>query len=116
VVITGTVIELDPLPQGARVTLAGARWTEGMAPLERSLRVRLQPRDAARPEPGDVIAVRALIRAPSPPAYPGAWDFQRAAFFEGRAAAGFALAPLEVVRRDGAAPPLAGCARRSRRG
>ncbi|HZH46052.1 MAG TPA: ComEC/Rec2 family competence protein, partial [Roseococcus sp.] len=108
VVITGTVIELDPLPQGARVTLAGARWTEGMAPMRRSLRVRLQPRDAARPEPGDVIAVRALIRAPSPPAYPGAWDFQRAAFFEGQGGSGFALAPLEVMRRDGVAPPLAG--------
>jgi hypothetical protein len=44
-----------------------------MAPLARTLRMRLQPRDGARPEPGDVIAVRALIRAPSPPAYPGAF-------------------------------------------
>lgn len=108
VVVTGTVIELDPLPQGARVTLEGARWVEGMTPLARTLRIRLQARDAARPEPGDVIAVRALIRAPSPPAYPGAWDFQRAAFFDGQGGAGFALAPLEVVRRDGVAPPLAG--------
>ena len=108
VVVTGTVIELDPLPQGARITLAGARWAEGGEPMARTLRIRLQPRDLARPEPGDVIAVRALVRAPSPPAYPGAWDFQRAAFFEGQGGAGFALAPLEVLRRGGAAPPLAG--------
>ena len=105
-VLTGTVSELDPLPGGARITLRGARWNEAMPPLERELRVRLQARDTARPRPGEVVRVRALLRPPSAPAYPGGWDFQRAAFFEGLGGSGFALGPVEVLAQ-GAAPPLA---------
>ena len=106
--LTGTVIEVDPLPTGLRLTLAGASWAEGMAPSARLIRVRLRGHDPARPEPGDRVALRALIRPPSAPAYPGAWDFQRAAFFEGVTGSGFALGPLEVTARGGVAPPLSG--------
>ena len=106
--LTGTVIEVDPLPGGLRLTLAEARWDAQMPPALRSIRVRLRPNDPARPEPGDRVAVRALIRPPSAPAYPGAWDFQRAAFFEGVGGSGFALGPVEVTGRDGVAPPLSG--------
>ena len=105
-VLTGTVGELDPLPNGARLTLRGARWNDAMPPQEREVRVRLQARDAARPQPGEVVRVRALLRAPSAPAYPGGWDFQRAAFFEGLGGSGFALGPVEVLEQ-GTAPPLA---------
>ncbi len=106
--LTGTVIEVDPLPGGLRLTLAEARWNAEMPPALRSIRVRLRPNDPARPEPGDRVAVRALIRPPSAPAYPGAWDFQRAAFFDGVGGSGFALGPVEVTGRDGVAPPLSG--------
>jgi competence protein ComEC len=106
--LSGTVIEVDPLPGGLRLTLAGASWTEGMPPSARLIRVRLRATDPARPQPGDRVALRALIRPPSAPAYPGAWDFQRAAFFEGVAGSGFALGPVEITARDGAAPPLSG--------
>ncbi|MFL1463268.1 ComEC/Rec2 family competence protein [Roseococcus sp. DSY-14] len=103
-VVTGTVSELDPLPNGARITLRGARWTEAMAPLERDIRVRLQARDALRPQPGEAVRLRALLRPPSAPAYPGGWDFQRAAFFDGLGGSGFALGPVEVLAPVGAAP------------
>ncbi|UPY38715.1 ComEC/Rec2 family competence protein [Sediminicoccus sp. KRV36] len=106
--LRGTVVEVDPLPGGLRLTLAEARWAEEMPPAARLIRVRLRANDRARPEPGDRVALRALIRPPSAPAYPGAWDFQRAAFFEGVAGSGFALGPLEIMARDGAAPPLSG--------
>lgn len=108
VVLSGTVIEVDPLPGGLRLTLAEARWAEGMEPAARLIRVRLRANGPARPEPGDRVALRALIRAPSAPAFPGAWDFQRAAYFEGLAGSGFALGPLEITARDGVAPPLSG--------
>lgn len=107
VVVTGTVVETDLLPEGVRLTLAEARWAEGMAPAARRLRVRLRAGDPLRPQPGEVVRVRALLRAPSAPAYPGAWDFQRAAFFDGMGGAGFALGAAELVGRDGRAPPLA---------
>ncbi|MDB5376659.1 MAG: hypothetical protein JWR00_1105, partial [Rubritepida sp.] len=105
-VLAGTVTETDLLPGGLRITLAGARWTPDMAPAGRLVRVRLRTDDRARPEPGDRVAIRALVRSPSAPAYPGAWDFQRAAYFEGLGGSGFALGPLEVLGHDGAAPPL----------
>ncbi|MDB5412871.1 MAG: hypothetical protein JWR10_1206 [Rubritepida sp.] len=107
-VLTGTVVETDILPGGLRLTLGEARWSPEMPPAGRVIRVRLRANDPARPEPGDRVSVRALIRPPSAPAYPGAWDFQRTAYFEGLGGSGFALAPLEIVARDGAAPPLSG--------
>jgi competence protein ComEC len=108
VVLTGTVVETDLLPEGVRLTLAEARWAEEMPPAERLLRVRLRPGDPLRPQPGEVIRVRALLRAPSAPAYPGAWDFQRAAYFDGLGGAGFAVGTAEIIGRAGRAPPLAG--------
>ncbi len=112
VVVTGTVTEVDPLPEGGlRLTLRGATWREGVAPAARDIRVRLRAGGAARPVPGDVVRLRALLRPPSPPAYPGAWDFQRDAFFSGLGAFGFALGPVEIVAREAgqraSAPALA---------
>lgn len=108
VVLTGVVQDVDLLPEGRRVTIAGARLQRGDAPLARTLRVRLRGNDPARPAPGDRIEVRALLRAPSVPAYPGGWDFQRAAFFAGQGGAGFAIGPATVVPGGGEGPPLAG--------
>ena len=40
--------------------------------------------------------MRALVRPPVSPAYPGAWDFQRAAFFSGLGGSGFAIGRAAV--------------------
>lgn len=108
VVLSGVVQDVDLLPEGQRITLAEVRFTPEAAPLARTIRVRLRANDPARPAPGDRLAVRALVRAPSAPAHPGAWDFQRAAFFAGQGGSGFAIGPAEVSPASGAAPPLAG--------
>ena len=107
-VVEGIVQNVEALPQGLRVTLGAARLGPEAARLERSLRLRLRSNDPARPVPGDLLRVRALIRAPAAPAYPGAWDFQRAAFFSGRGGAGFAIGAAEVTQGAGRAPPLSG--------
>jgi competence protein ComEC len=78
VVLGGTVSRADLLPEGRRVTLEAPRL-DGGDPLPRRLRVRLRTGDPAAPEPGDTLTVRALVRPPASPAYPGASDFQRAA-------------------------------------
>ena len=111
VVVQGIVQNVQALPQGLRVTLAEARLGPEAPRLERSIRLRLRNDDPARPTPGDLISVRALIRAPSVPAYPGAWDFQRAAFFSGQGGVGFAIGAAEVTRGAGHAPPLSGLRR-----
>ena len=58
--------------------------------------------DAVDVATGDTLRVRALLMRPAAPAYPGAWDLQRDAFYNGMAAYGFALGPSEDIAR---APP-----------
>lgn len=103
--VAGLVQEVQPLPDGRRLTIAAARLDEG-APLARTVRVRLRADDPARPLPGDRVTVRALLREPAPPAVPGGWDFQRAAWFTGLGGSGFALGPAAVEPGQGPAPPL----------
>jgi competence protein ComEC len=50
---------------------------------------------------GDIIAVRARLMPPAPPAVPGAYDFSERAFFQGLGATGSALGPVRVVERKG---------------
>jgi competence protein ComEC len=96
VVLTGTVRLVELLPHGRRVTLAHPQF--GTAPpLRRRVRVRLRDTDPAVIAEGDRIAVRALVRAPSPPFTPGGWDLQRGAFFTDLAGYGFAIGPVSVL-------------------
>ena len=82
VVMTGTVRAVDVLPDGRRLVLSGVQLGDAPA-LDRRLRVRLKRGDASAVSAGDVVRVRALMRPPSPPAYPGGWDQQRDSFFAG---------------------------------
>ena len=98
VVLTATVRAVEALPEGRRVVLQQAVWNDAV-PLARTLRVRLRTNDPVLPEAGDTLRVRALLRPPAPPAYPGGWDLQRDAYFAGLAGYGTALGPVEVVAR-----------------
>jgi competence protein ComEC len=104
IVAVGRVAMVEPLPEGVRVTLAAARL-DGAAPLERPVRLRLKRDDPARPETGDIMTVRALLREPGAPIVPGGYDFQRGAFFSGLGGSGFALGPATV--EPGQGQPLA---------
>ncbi len=97
VIVEGIVEDVDALPEGLRVTLTEAKLGPDEPVLPRALRIRLRARDAIRPMPGDRLRVRALVREPAMPAYPGAWDFQRTAFFQGLGGSGFALGPAEIL-------------------
>ncbi|WP_424133914.1 ComEC/Rec2 family competence protein [Roseomonas chloroacetimidivorans] len=105
-IVSGKVASVDLLPEGRRVVLDTPRLGDG-PPLERQIRIRLRADDPARPAPGDVVAVRALVRPPMPPAYPGGFDFQRSAYFGGLAGSGFALNPAQILVQ-GDAPLFAG--------
>ena len=96
--LSGTVQAVEVLPEGVRVTLRPVQL-DGGAALARSMRVRLRANDPAQPEAGDAIRIRALVQAPSPPAYPGGWDLQRDAFFSGLGGYGFAIGRAELVAR-----------------
>ena len=89
---------VEILPDKTRLTLDAASWAGHPAPLARSVRVTLRADDQATPRAGDVVRVRAMLRPPAPPAYPGAWDLQRDAFYAGRGGGGWALGHVEIVQ------------------
>jgi len=96
VVLTATVRAVDVLPDGRRLVLDGVRLGDS-EPLERRIRVRMKRGDDQAVVAGDVVQIRALVRPPSPPAYPGGWDMQRSSFFDGLGGGGTALNPVVVL-------------------
>ncbi len=105
VLLSGRVIQIELLPEGRRITVADGSL-DGAPPAQRALRLRLRTSDVAPVATGDLVEVRALVRPPPPPDYPGGWDTQREAFFAGLAGYGFAIGPLRIVRPAG--PDLLG--------
>jgi len=101
VALTGQVAVLETFTDGWRVTLADPH----ISGLQRHLtpkRVRLRLRgDQPRVLPGDWIQARAILSPPSPPAMPGAFDFQRHAYFQSVGGVGFALGAIQVTARAG---------------
>jgi competence protein ComEC len=95
--LSGVVAAIELLPEGRRVVLAGALAGDATAPLARSLRIRLRRNDPVVLADGDTIRLRAIVRPPAMPAYPGAWDLQRDAFYAGVAGYGYALGDAELL-------------------
>ena len=89
------------------VKLGDVKLGEGEA-LPRRVRVRMKRGDETAVAAGDVVRVRAVMRAPPAPAYPGAWDMQRDAYFAGLGGGGTALNPVVVLEHR--APSGAGAA------
>lgn len=95
--VTGRVAEVEMLPEATRVTLDKPRVVR-VAPHRTPERVRVRlPRTAPELVPGQWLSVRAVLSPPPAPAAPGAYDFQRAAFFQRLGAVGFAVGSVEIV-------------------
>lgn len=98
--VEARIVEVDLFPEGARI-LAAPR---GIG-LER-VRIRLR-QGGAVPEPGDWVRVRAVLMPPPPPVMPGAYDFQRQAWFARLGAVGFAVGPAEKIEPPAGEAPAA---------
>lgn len=96
VLLTAAVRGVDVLPDGRRLVLQDVRLGED-GPLRRTVRVRMKRGDGTEVAAGDRVELRAVLRAPAPPAYPGAWDLQRDEYFAGIAGGGTALGPVRVM-------------------
>ncbi len=107
VTVVGTVESIEILPAGQRVVLANVT----IAGLESRdtpdrVRIRIAKRDVAL-VPGQRIELIAELGPTSPPVIPGGFDFQRAAFFRGIGAQGFAYGgPRAASESDDRAAPI----------
>ena len=94
VVVEGRIIEVEPLPEGKRITLEPRRIGElprGKLPA----RIRITLRESAGAAiPGEGVSVLAQLYPPAGPAMPGAYDFQRRAYFDRLGAVGYARGSL----------------------
>ena len=92
--LNGRIVLVETLPagEGARITLERIRLSQ-IAP-ERTpeyVRVRLKRLPAEPLVPGDWISARAILSPPPAPSAPGAFDFQRHAYFRSLGAVGFII-------------------------
>lgn len=102
--VEGRIAEIERRDDGARIVVS-APGIRGLAPADTPSRVRIVlARDPASLGPGDRIRVTAVLRPPPPPVAPGAFDFQRHAFFEEIGGVGFAYGdPRRLGSADAAA-------------
>lgn len=91
ITVKGRILEAEPTHKGLRIVVklhSAGRLAADKLPL----RVRLTLHDVEGGlTAGDEIAVRAILLPPPAPAAPGAYDFQRTAYFQRIGAVGYAL-------------------------
>ena len=98
--VEGRIADIQRLPEGMRVVLEAVRLKgSGVPPVEMTpLKLRVSLTKGAPPlHVGDRILVLANLSPPSGPAAPGAFDFQRVAWYQQLGAVGYALAPAVVI-------------------
>jgi len=100
VTVEGRVIDVEPLPAGRRILLEPRRI--GQLPREvLPARVRITIRnDEGAAIPGEGISVRPMLFPPSGPAMPGAYDFQRRAYFDRLGGVGYAQGPMRTIEGE----------------
>ena len=97
--LTGIVEEVRVTSRGERAVVRVEQLGR-LAPEDRPDRVRLLVLKRDRiPSAGSRITVFGRFRPPPPPVAPYAYDFQRALFFNGIGAVGFALGSVTVTER-----------------
>ena len=100
--VEGRVSDIQRLPDGMRVVLEAVRLRgNGVPPPEMMpAKVRVTLNRGAPPLTiGDRLLVLANLSPPAGPASPGAFDFQRVAWYQQLGAVGYALAPATVIER-----------------
>lgn len=98
--VEGRIADIQRLPEGVRVVLEAVRLKgSGVPPIEMTpLKVRVSLSKGAPPlHVGDRILVLANLSPPAGPAAPGAFDFQRVAWYQQLGAVGYALSPAAVI-------------------
>jgi competence protein ComEC len=97
---SATVEAVQPLPAEEKVRVLLRPTGEPRLPPR--LRINVDEKDRpAGLEPGSTVHLRAYLMPPAPAAVPGAYDFARAAWFQGIGATGRVLGKVEVAAPAG---------------
>jgi len=100
--VEGRVADIQRLPDGVRVVLEAVRLKGNNVPppemMPLKVRVSLN-RGAPSLTVGDRLLVLANLSSPAGPAAPGAFDFQRVAWYQQLGAVGYALAPATIIEK-----------------
>lgn len=103
--VEGRIALIDSLEEGAGIRLVLENLVIEKLPPEKTparVRVRVRQGDARDLAAGDRVSVLAGLKPPSPPALPGAFDFQRHAYFMRLGGLGFAYGAPEKIAEEGA--------------
>jgi competence protein ComEC len=98
--VEGRIADIQRLPDSVRVVLEAVRLKGQNVPPPDLTPVKVRVslgKGAPAMNVGDRLLVLANLSPPSGPAAPGAFDFQRVAWFQQLGAIGYALAPATVV-------------------
>ena len=88
--VEGKVVEVEPVAVGRRILIEPSRIGRiDPAALPARIRITLRRGESA-PLPGTAVALTAALYPPPGPAMPGAYDFQRRAYFDRLGAVGYA--------------------------
>ncbi len=97
--LSGRAIEILALPNGRRLLLDRLQ-IEDLAPEATPARLRIRVASGDEEiRPGDRVTLLAGVAPPSPPFAPGAFDFQRNAFFAGIGGYGFSYGAPRAIER-----------------
>lgn len=99
--IEGIVHSLEPKEagKGSRIVLADLQ-IEKLSPARTPRKIRLLVRADQDIKAGDRVEILGKLNPPSGPVAPGAFDFQRYAYFKGIGAVGFAYSAPKVLERN----------------
>lgn len=99
--ITGTVASIEVLEDssGQRLVLTDL-VIEDLPPEKTPYSIRLKIRDEDAVTVGTRVSTLGSLNPPSPPVLPGAFDFQRFAYFRQLGAFGFSFQPLTIVEES----------------
>jgi competence protein ComEC len=95
--MTGTVTRVERRPDAVRLTIRPGSFGR-LKPEDLPDLVKVSVRTLDGPvSPGSRVSLLTSVRPPSSPAEPGAFDFQRHAFFQGIGGYGFAMGAVKVT-------------------
>ncbi|MEM7124201.1 MAG: ComEC/Rec2 family competence protein [Pseudomonadota bacterium] len=98
--ISGVIEAVETGKSGTRIVLSSIAIA-GLDPAETPGRVRIVVRTHGdQPVPGSYASILAVLKPPSPPTWPGGFDFARRSFFQGIGGIGYAVGPLHLEHSD----------------